>query len=125
MKLLIIALILLAAAASSADAQTTISVDINRAKLVWQWSQGAPPVDGIPTEFLMKCGQSSGNYNRVTPVIFPLTELAVRTAIGGTGRWFCAVSASNPFGESGLSNEVFFDAGAVPLSPSNLAVQAQ
>jgi hypothetical protein len=116
--------IALAVLASHADAQS-ISIDLNRAKLTWGWSQGAPPTDGIPAEFLVKCGPSSGNYTNISTVLYPVMEQPVRSAIGGTGSWFCVVTAANDFGESAVSNEVFFAAGAVPSSPSNLTIQAQ
>lgn len=107
--------------AANAPAQTSISVDINKAKLQWDWAQGS---GGIPDNFLVKCGQSTGNYTRITQVLYPSTSVNISSVITGQGNWFCAVSAFNQFGESGLSNEVPFVAGAVPSPPSNARVTA-
>ena len=111
--------------AAEAAAQSVVAVDINRAKLRWQWVQGAPPADGTPDEFRVKCGQASGNYTRTTVVAYPTLEVAVKTAITGSGNWFCVVTAANQFGESGNSNELPFAAGAVPSGPSSLTILAQ
>lgn len=109
--------------ASIAEAQTTISVDINKAKLAWDWTQGS---GGTPTEFRVKCGTATGNYTKVTTIADPAARQAnVKDVITGSGNWFCAVSAANSFGESGNSNEVPFAAGAAPLAPTNARVTAQ
>ena len=102
----------------------SIAVDINRAKLAWTWTPDA--TSGTPSEFRMKCGATSGNYTKVTVVADSnAREMAVKDAITGNGNWFCAVSAANQFGESGLSNEVPFVAGAAPSGGLKLTVQAQ
>lgn len=107
----------------TAQAQTTISVDINKAKLAWDWTQGT---GGIPTEFRVKCGAATGNYSRVTTLADPAARGAnIRDVITGSGNWFCAVTAANAFGESVPSNEVNFSAGAAPSAPTNARVSAQ
>ena len=116
--------------ASSAEAQSSINVNINQARLVWGWVQGAPPEEGIPDKFNVKCGQTAGVYTRITEVPFKADpsntySLGVRQAIAGTGPWFCVVSAQNAFGESGATNEVPFVAGATASRPSGLSVVAQ
>lgn len=108
--------------AASTDAQTIVSVNINKAKLVWDWTQGT---GGTADEFRVKCGQTSGTYTKITSVAPTLRELAVSTAIAGNGNWFCVVTAANSFDESGPSSEVPFVAGVGPSSPSNLRLQAQ
>jgi hypothetical protein len=123
MKTLLIVLALLALSASAANAQT--KVNINVANLSWQWTQGATPNAGIPEEFRVKCGQSAGVYSKVTTLIGSLIRsVAVRTAIGGNGSWYCVVTAwDDTAGESGPSNEVFFSAGEPASSPTNLIVK--
>jgi hypothetical protein len=110
--------------AGQSEAQTAIAVDINRAKLSWDWVQVAP-TDSIPDDFVVKCGQSTGNYTKLTPVVFPTKQVAVKDAIAGNGSWFCVVTARNQFGESLPSNEVNFTAGNIPGSATNLTVSAQ
>ena len=119
---LLSALLLSLAIWTSAQAQTSVAVDINKAKLMWDWTQGT---GGVPAEFLVKCGTTSQNYTRITSVAPTLRELSVSSAITGSGNWFCTVSAANQFGESANGNEVPFVAGAVPSSPTNMRVTAQ
>ena len=108
---------------SPAMAQS-VSVDINRATLAWTWTPGAG--SGTPTQFLVKCGQVSGQYSRVSTLADPnARSVPVKNVIGGQGNWFCAVSAANTFGESGLSNEVPFVAGAAPSGSLVLSITAQ
>ena len=81
-------------------AQTTIAVDINKAKLTWQWAQGTgSAADG----YNVKCGPTSGAYTKVT-IVTPSTakEVPVLSAITGPGVYFCAVSAFNIFGDSAV-----------------------
>lgn len=101
-------------------AQTTIAIDINKAKLQWQWTQGVgSPADG----FSIKCGPTAGSYIRITNIApGVLRETAIATVIGGPGTYFCTISAYNEFGESGLSNEVTFRAGTVPDKPNPLVI---
>lgn len=122
MKSFFLAFVVLMLSSAVVRAQTTVAVDINNAKLAWDWSQGT---GGPPDEFRVKCGSSTGNYSRVTSVGPTARELSVKAAITGSGNWFCAVSAANQFGESANSNEVNFAAGASPSSPTGLRVSAQ
>ena len=111
--------------AASTSAQV-IAVDMNKAKLMWDWTQGAAPNDGTPDEFRVKCGGVSGTYTKITVVVgSAVRELPVKSAITGSGDWFCVVTAANQFGESGPTNEVPFVAGVGPSSPTNLVIQAQ
>lgn len=119
-------------AASPVLAQTTLAVNINQARLEWQWVLGTAPNDGLPDEFRMKCGPQSKNYTKITPIPYtnpPVVggpySLGVRQAISGAGDWFCVVTAANKFAESAPSNEVFFAAGAPPSAPFNNRVVAQ
>ena len=118
---------MLALIPTPAWAQTTISVDINRATLSWQWTQGT---GGPVTEFRVKCGTASGIYTLpvvkvVATLIPPPLSLPVKSAIPGPGTYFCVVTAANQFGESGPSNELPFAAGVVPVGPSNLQIIVQ
>jgi hypothetical protein len=78
----------------------------------------------------MKCGNAAGSYVKFTTIVRAPTatgpyEMPLSQAISGTGNWFCAVSAANQVGESGLSNEVNFEAGAIPVGPTGLVVTGQ
>ena len=122
MKTFLFIALLVAAFATAAQAQT-VQVDINRATLLWTWTQD--PIGGNADEFRVKCGNVSGTYNRTTAVGPTLREVAIKSAIGGPGNWFCVVAAANAFGESGVSNEVPFAAGAAPVGNLGLQVRAQ
>ena len=108
---------------SPAWAQTTLAVDINRAMLSWEWT---PSTGGAVSEFRVKCGTVTGSYSKITILADQAARtMPVKNAIAGAGTWFCVATAANPFGESGPTNEVTFDAGVVPVSPANLSVQVQ
>jgi hypothetical protein len=110
---------------SSVYAQT-VTVDLNKAKLAWDVTPAVPPLDGNPDSFNAKCGKVTKTYTTTTPINDPLARsVAIKQIIPTQGLWFCAVTAVNRAGESPPSNEVSFDAGAVPASPVNLRVQAQ
>lgn len=114
-------------AAFAQTAVTSVSVDIHKAKLQWDWAQGVSPNEGIPDKYNVKCGNVTGVYTKVTAVPHPTKELAVELAIAGVGNWFCVVTAQNAFGESAPTNEVAFAAGTVtvPASGLRLVVNAQ
>jgi hypothetical protein len=109
-----------------ASAQT-VTVDLNKAKLAWDWTKGTPPNDGDPEGFTAKCGRVTGVYSSTTPINDGAARSAnIRSIVNGTGIWFCAIGAQNRYGPSPTnSNEVTFDAGAVPAGPTNNRVQAQ
>lgn len=121
MPRILLALLLALAVAAPALAQTVIAVDINKAKLLWDAGVGG----GVPTEYRVKCGTTTGVYSKTTLVAFPTREVTVKAAIAGEGNWFCVVTAANAIGESGPSNEVAFLAGTPPSVPVNLRLQAQ
>lgn len=109
-----------------ADAQTMVSVDIHKAILAWDWTPGAAPNDGTAASFTMKCGKTTGVYTVLTPIADPAARsIPISKAIPGQGQWFCACTAVNTFGESPPTNEVSFNAGALPAPPANERVQAQ
>jgi len=123
MKTLLLALFLLAASATFAWGQTTLAVDIEKATLTWTWAQGT---GGAVDEFRMYCGATPGVYDPA----FVISDITTRSVLvldilSGPGTYFCAVSAADAFGESRLSNEVTFDAGNIPLPPTDLKVTAQ
>jgi len=104
-------------------AQTTVSVDINKAKLTWSYNQAD---QASINQFIVKCGPSTGNYTKVTSVPdVTARSLAVKTAITGPGTWFCVVTAANADAESGPTNEVGFKAFTPPPAPTGLGVLLQ
>lgn len=104
-------------------AQTSVSVNINKAKLSWQWTQGT---GGVADGFNIKCGNTTGNYTKITTINNPTARTAdVKDAITGSGQWFCIVTAFNQFDESAGASEVSFFAGDGPSAPTNLTIQAQ
>ncbi len=116
-QLLIILSVFLAA--SVAFGQTTIAVDINKARFQWD----APTTGGTPTEYHVKCGPTTGTYTLpVTKVLVPATTIPVKTVVTSVGKYFCVVSAANSYGESGNTAEISFDAGDVPGVVSNLKI---
>lgn len=109
-----------------ADAQIppSLSVDLNLAQLEWTWVKGAPPTDGLPDEFLVKCEKPTGE-SKITSMMAIARAAPIRQVITGSGDWFCVVTAKNKFGESGVSNQVFFAAGATPSSPTGVKVTSK
>lgn len=108
--------------ASEASAQTTITVDIAKARLEWDWLQ---KTGGAVEKFNVKCGQSPGAYTKITTIADPAARSApVKDIIAGSGNWFCTVNAENSFGVSPDASEIPFVAGAVPLAPSGTRVTA-
>ena len=122
MKTILILIAGLSLFAASARAQTVVSVDIRKAKLHWDWTRGT---GGTADEFRVKCGNTGGNYSKITILADPAArEIPLQQAITGSGNWFCVVTAANQYGESGPSNEIPFSAGDIPSGPTNLTVQA-
>ena len=104
-------------------AAQTVTVDLNKATLAWDWTKGA---GGDVESFEVKCGRATAVYSATTPVADPLARsVNISQVINGSGRWFCVVAAVNRYGKSGVTNEVSFDAGVAPADPANLRVQAQ
>jgi hypothetical protein len=119
-------LLAVVAIAAEVEAQVVAQADLNKAKLTWEWTQGVAPLDGQVAEFTVKCGQTTGVYTKLTKIVTATVRDAnVRDVVGGSGNWFCTVSASNSFGESGNSNEVPFVAGAAPSKPFSTQVRPQ
>ncbi len=123
MKHLLIAVLVLAAMfyfQLSLSAQTVINANINTATLQWDWVRGAPPNDGDPLEWRLKCGPTSGNYTRTVVIADPAARsVNMRTAIGTSGKYFCVLVPYTLAGESGASSELFFTAGAPASTPTN------
>ena len=123
---------------STAAAQTPsiITIDIAKANLSWSWVAGAPPNDGLPDQFLVKCaplgtvrdatGKNYATGQVVTGVPYPTMKLPVTTAIKSTsGSWTCMVTAANVVGESNPTADVTFKAGSLPSDPAGLSITAQ
>lgn len=120
--------VLLALGLGSPALAQTVTLDLNRAVLVWDWTKGATPNvnTGDVERFDVKCGRQSGVYSSTSPVNDPLSRsVKISQILNGSGQWFCVLSAVNRYGASGNSNEVSFDVGAAPASPANVRVQAQ
>jgi hypothetical protein len=125
-RLTIIALAALMFSYGLAQAQSTIRVNIHKARLEWTWVIGAPPNDGPVEWFNVLCGKVSGQYTNITKVADPMfRSIPLAQVIDSSGNWYCAVTAQNSFEESGVSNEVNFVAGATPSIPTNTQVVAQ
>ncbi len=119
----LLASLALVSLATFAEAQTTIAVDIAKAKFVWTWAQGT---GGAVAQFHVKCGTATGSYTTDTIVNDPAArQLPISSAITAPGTYFCVVAAANQFGQSANSNQVSFAAGAVPVAPASLTIQAQ
>lgn len=109
--------------------QTVVAVDINRAALSWDWSKGT---GGDVEAFNLKCGPAPGSYT-LPPFVVPVPgapasytgNVPVKSVVTAPGRYYCIVTASNLFGESGPSNELPFDAGNAPGAAVNLRLIAQ
>ena len=111
---------------SVAHAQT-VTVDLNKTSLAWDWTKATvPPNTGDVERFDVKCGRQSGVYSATTPINDPLARtVKLSQVLNGQGQWFCVVLAVNRYSPSPPSNEISFDAGAPPAGPANLKVQAQ
>lgn len=76
------------------------------------------------TAFRVKCGTVAGSEAILVSLPDPAARsVAVSAVVGSAGKYYCRVHAANAFGESGASNEVFFDAGLIPAVPGSLSVQ--
>ncbi len=104
-------------------AQTSIAVDIDKATIVWDaWAVGQ---GSKPDTYHVKCGDSTGNYNHPqVNVPSDRNSTPVKSAIPGIGAYFCVVTASNQFGQSGPSNEINFEAGSKPDNPTGTHLEA-
>jgi len=125
MKKLLLALVLGALwfwIPETSQAQSTITVNIKKAALTWEWEQGTGgPADG----FRVKCGSASGQYTKLTVVTADTRRVPILAVIDGLGTWFCVVESFNEFGPSETTtNEVSFKAGDIPMGPTNGAIEA-
>jgi hypothetical protein len=107
------------ALAHEAFAQTAPQkVGINNTAFAWSWTPGVNPGvdDGAAEYFKIYCGKEPGNYTLVPfTVANPLArQQDLKPVIQASGAYYCAIAAGNSFGESGKSNEIFFDAGVLP-----------
>ncbi len=90
-----------------------ITVNINTATMTWAWTlaPGSDPADG----FRMHCGNATNTYTISTDIPDPAARtISVKQVVRGTGTYFCVITAYNKVGESPLSNEINFFAGAAP-----------
>ena len=69
-------------------------------ELVWDPSPGAE-------WYTVKCGTERGRYTLPSVVVkAPSTSVALESITGGSGTYFCVVTASNRNGESAPSSEI-------------------
>lgn len=97
------------------------SYDLNKAKLVWTWSQGT----GSAVErWVIKCGPTPANLTITKDVPLPAVRTFLLKDIPLTqGTWTCTVAAANTFGTGGTSPEVTFSAGPTPNQVDTLSIQ--
>ncbi len=119
----ILVVVLLLFFSGQAWAQQSIAVDIDKATIVWNaWVVGQ---GSKPDSYHVKCGDSTGNYNHPqVNVPSDRNSVAVKAVVPSIGVYFCAVTASNQFGESGQSNEISFEAGSKPVAPTGTHLEA-
>jgi len=108
--------------------QAVVQVDFDKAILTWDapsiCTTPGDPVGcgGTPDNYNVKCKVRQGADLPVLAVPHPTTATPVSTVIPGPGKYECFVTSINPFGESGGSNVLPFDAGSPPGSPANLGL---
>lgn len=94
------------------------------------WTNPTTTVDGQPinadtaiTGNKVSCGKASGVYT-VTKTLGAVTEELAKDVPLTVGTWYCVVTVSNKYGESGYSNEkMFVLEGSIPNAPSNFDVK--
>ena len=94
------------------------------------WTNPTATMDGQPvnadtalTGNKVYCGKASGVYT-VTKALAVATEELAKDVPLTVGTWYCAVTASNKYGESFKSTEkTFVIDGSAPAPPTNLIVQ--
>lgn len=99
---------------------TTVLVDINHARIAWDWERD--PNSGMAEAFEVRCGSQSGNYTNVYEVGVDVRDVAINRVVQNVGMYYCVVVAKNRFGVSPPSNEISFTAGTIPSSPANLRI---
>jgi hypothetical protein len=95
------------------------------------WTDPTTTVDGLPinadtaiTGHTIYCGTTSGTYTITKTVGLVTQELVSDIPLISGKTYFCVVTASNKYGEGGLSVEKTFTIdGSVPSAPTNLTVQ--
>lgn len=126
MKKVLLGVISMLMFASSVWAQvpTSVLVDFAQAKFRWTWVKEVGK--GDVEWFTIKCGVSSGNYTITSSVNCPTCRDAlVSSVVGVPGKYFCIITASNRFGESGPSSEVSFEAGSAPNGVVDVIISNQ
>src|SRR5438046_2016991 len=95
-------------------------IDINKANFSWTAS-----TSNDVANYNIMCGSSTGVYNGPKATVPGNTTLVtVRSVITTPGVYFCVVTASNPSGTSGFSNEISFQGTAsAPSIPSGFTVK--
>lgn len=97
-----------------AHAQTILKVPFGSARFAWDVPAASP--DKSPADkHTIVCGSIS------VDVPMPVTSIAVKDVLSGTGVYSCSLYASNAFGRQVEPNVPFpqFEAGLEPASPLN------
>jgi len=96
----------------------------------FSWNAPTTTVDGLPinadtavTGYTIYCGSAVRAYTITKAVGLVTTYLASDIPLISGKTYFCAVTASNKYGEGGFSSEnTFIIDGSVPSAPTNLTV---
>ena len=106
---------------TSISQPSSLSVDIKKAKLSWTWNQGT---SGMADYFQARCIRVGTSEIILGPKTLPAArEQSILSIIQVSAEYICAVKAGNTFGESGYSNEVTFNAGDIPNTPTDLEIK--
>ena len=103
--------------AVTAEAQTTVAVDLAKTALTWDHADVTKVV-----QFVVKCGTTSGVYSLPEKLVAaPAMSIPIAEIIPGPGKFFCTVGARNQFGTTD-GTEIAFEAGTAPPAPTNLRI---
>jgi len=102
---------------------TVVAVDINSANFSWTFTQGT---GGMPNEWWFECGPTTGTYTmpvvKATDATGVLRTFPVKNVVTVGGPYYCALRASNQYGQSPRSPEVAFNAGTAPTGTPALTL---
>lgn len=102
---------------------TDITVSIDRARLIWTWSQGG---GGEVEKWLIRCGNQSTVYTILVELPAPTArEIPIRQVTPEVGTYFCVIAGTNRYGTGQSSAEIRYEAGKAPGPVSLLELRAQ
>lgn len=112
---IIAVVLLLIGLGTSASAQTVIAVPFDTA--TFQWTVPAPDAThSAATSHLLTCGTAS------LSVAMPSNTALVKDVVVGPGTYTCTVKAVNAFGSTAEVAFPQFQAGYLPLAPTNTQI---